>query len=97
MADPWTDQRARHGLNTLVRVIDLEAARQEFVLLNPKDRDDLRDLAFDGETVILPKAERTAAERAEILARFDALYWTAPTNNQTRISALDREPYLHQR
>jgi hypothetical protein len=92
---PWTDQRARVGkLTTLVRVIDLEADRQEFVVLQPTIPDDLADLAFDGETVILPKATRTAAELAEILARFDERYWTTDHNNQTRISALRRERYL---
>jgi hypothetical protein len=91
---PWTDQRARYGLNTLVRVIDLEADRQEFVILQPTIPDNLADLAFDGETVILPKATRTAAELAEILARFDERYWTTDHNNQTRISALRRERHL---
>lgn len=95
LADPWTEQRARFGLNTLVRVIDLDAGRQEFVLLNPKNADDLRDLALDGRTVILPKAERTAAEIAAIVQRFDDEYRTNPQNNQTRISALDRERQLH--
>jgi hypothetical protein len=92
--DPWRDQRARYGLNTLVRVIDLERERQEFVLLNPRDRDDLRDLALDGATIVLPKAERSAAEIAEIVSRYDALYWADPKNNQTRISVLDRERSL---
>jgi hypothetical protein len=92
--DPWRDQRARYGLNTLVRVIDLEHERQEFVLLNPKDRDDLRDLALDGATILLPKAARSAAEIAGIVQRYDALYWADPKNNQTRISVLDRERSL---
>jgi hypothetical protein len=93
---PWTDQRARNGkLATLVRVIDLAADRQEFVFLAPTLPDNLMDLAFDGETVILPKALRTNAEVAEIVARFDERYWTTDKNNQTRISALARERYLH--
>jgi hypothetical protein len=66
MANPWEDQRARMGLNTLVRVIDLDAERQEFVLLNPKNADDLRDLEFDGCTFVLPPKPRTPAELAEI-------------------------------
>jgi hypothetical protein len=95
VTDPWTDQRARYGLNTLVRVINLDEERQEFVLLNPKNADDLADLEFDGCTFVLPEKRRTPAELAEILARFDALYWTDPNNKQTRISALDRERYCH--
>ena len=91
---PWTDQREKFGLNTLVRVIDLAADRQEFILLHPKDWRDLRDLEFDGDTVILPKADRTNAEIAEIVQRFDALYWADENNKQTRHSVLDRERYL---
>ncbi len=94
---PWTDQRlAQHcGLNTLIRVIYLEDERQEFVILNPKDAGDVRDLEFNGRTFVLPEQPRTPAEIAEILARFDALYWTNSNNKQTRISVLDRERYCH--
>lgn len=83
------------GLNTLVRVIDLEAGRQEFVLLNPKTASDLRDLEFNGDTFILPEKDRSPAEVADIVCRFDEQYWTDPNNKQTRISALDRERYVH--
>jgi hypothetical protein len=65
------------------------------VLLNPKDAGDLRDLEFDGRTFVLPEKRRTPAEPAEILARYDALYWSDQNNKQTRISALDRERYCH--
>jgi hypothetical protein len=95
MANPWEDQRTRMGLNTLVRVIDLDAERQEFVLINPKNADDLRDLEFDGCTFVLPPKPRTQAELAAIERRFDELYWTDPNNKQTRISVLDRERYIH--
>jgi hypothetical protein len=95
MDNPWEDQRTRMGLNTLIRVIDLEAERQEFVLINPKNADDLRDLEFDGRTFVLPPRPRTSAELAAIESRFDALYWTDPKNKQTRISVLDRERYVH--
>jgi hypothetical protein len=95
MGNPWEDQRTRMGLNTLIRVIDLEAERQEFVLINPKNADDLRDLEFDGRTFVLPPKPRTPDELAAIESRFDALYWTDPNNKQTRISVLDRERYVH--
>jgi hypothetical protein len=95
---PWSDQRARHGkLSVLVRVINLDAQLQEFVMLHPRDRKDLEDLQFDGETVVLPEQQRTEAEIAEIVARFDALYWTDPKNKTTRHSVLDREKYLRPR
>lgn len=94
---PWADQRARYGLNVLVRVINLDAQRQEFVMLHPRSRKDLEDLQFDGETVILPAEPRTAAELAEIVARFDALYWTDEKNKTARHSVLDREKYLRPR
>lgn len=93
---PWQDQRERQGkLSSLVRVIDLEADRQEFVHLHPKDRGDLRDLEFNGNTFILPAAERSAAEIAQIVQRYDALYWADENNKQTRHSVLDRERHLH--
>lgn len=81
------------GGNSLIRVIDLAADRQEFVVLVPKDVHDLRDLAFDGATFILPRAPRTREETAEIIRRFDTRYRADP-NKQTRVSVLDREPYL---
>jgi len=94
---PWKDQRARLGLVTLVRVIDLDAERQEFVILAPKNADDLRDLEFDGETFILPAQPRPPEELNAIIERFNALYFADPDNNQTRLSALERERYLPKR
>jgi hypothetical protein len=94
-ADPWAHQRARVGWNTLVRVINVDADSQEFLILSPQP--DLRDLEFDGATVILPEAPRTAAEAAEILARFDARYFSDPQQQQTRLSVLGRERYLRSR
>lgn len=93
-SDPWRDQRARIGLYTLVRVIDVDAGTQEFIALRPKVPDDLADLAFNDRTYIHPIAERLEAEVAKIIADFDARYWTEPTNNQTRFSVLDRERHL---
>lgn len=86
-ADPWLEERSRAGLNTLVRVIDVDAGTQEFRILNPQDRNDLSDLEFNGRTVILPAEEhRTPAQLAEIVNRFDELYWQHPAaarKNQT--------------
>lgn len=90
LADPWLEERSRAGLNTLVRVIDVDAGTQEFRILNPLDRNDLSDLEFNGRTVILPAEEhRTPAQLAEIVHRFDELYRQDPAaarENQTRQS-----------
>ena len=92
---PWAHQRETVGLYSLVRVIDLERDRQEFVALRPKNAGDLTDLVWNGETVILPLAERLNAEVDAIVRRFDERYWQDPNKNQTRWSALAHERYLN--
>jgi len=93
--DPWTHQRAWWGGYSLLRIIDLDAGTDEFVVLRPKGLADFRDLEWNGRTLILPERARTLYETAEILGRADERYRAAPPNPKTtRLSAVDRERAL---
>jgi hypothetical protein len=66
MRQPAARRPARAlGLNTLVRVINLDEERQEFVLLNPKNADDLATSSSTAARSSCPRAAHAGRARRD--------------------------------